>query len=184
MVIVADEDRVNHGVTTKNGQASHFCHHRASQTTEVEGRRHSAGVALSEYLNDPWISRQLISLNRAYWYPFCSDVNPCPCAGPWVSSPCYITAVLERHSHTDDRHGCGQPRLSKRRYSYYTSVFFLVGLIHIWFRYLSCASCIITPNIVQVGLYIHTGNDVVIYFRSAANRFHVLATDADFTVTK
>ena len=42
----------------------------------------------------------------------------------------------------------------------------------------------IYTNVDPEGLYIITGNDVISYFRLAANCIHVTATAANFTVTK
>ena len=60
MVIVAEEDLVNHGGTTsRNGQASHCRHCCASQTTEAYGRQLQQR-RLSEYSNDAWALRELV----------------------------------------------------------------------------------------------------------------------------
>ena len=40
----------------------------------------------------------------------------------------------------------------------------------------------IYTNVVLEGLYILTGNNIISYFRLAANRIHATATAVDFTV--
>ena len=61
MVVVAEEDLVNHGMTTtKNGHASRCRHCCASQMTEVD-EQSSQQVHLSKYPNDAWASRVLVS---------------------------------------------------------------------------------------------------------------------------
>ena len=58
---VAEEGHVNHRMTTlRNGQASRCRHCCASQTIEVDCQS-SLRMHLSEYPNDAWASRELVS---------------------------------------------------------------------------------------------------------------------------
>ena len=67
MVVVAEEDHVHHGGNTfRNGQARHCRRCCAMQTAEVDGQRMGSRWALqrrrlSEYANDAWTLRELIS---------------------------------------------------------------------------------------------------------------------------
>ena len=61
MVVVAGEDLVNHGRTSRNGQANRCCHCCTSQMTEVDGQLVQQ-IHLSKYYpNDAWASRILVS---------------------------------------------------------------------------------------------------------------------------
>ena len=61
MVVITEEDHVNHGRTPlRNGQAS-WCHHCCtSWMTEFDGQS-SQQTLLSEYSNDAWASRELVN---------------------------------------------------------------------------------------------------------------------------
>ena len=61
VIVVIEEDQVNHERTTPRiGQASRCRHCCSSRITEVDGRS-SQQMHLSEYTNDAWASRVLIS---------------------------------------------------------------------------------------------------------------------------
>ena len=60
MVVVAEEDLVNHVRTTsRNEQASRYRHCCASRMIEVDGQS-SQRMHLSEYPNEAWTSRALV----------------------------------------------------------------------------------------------------------------------------
>ena len=60
-VVVAEEDRLNHGGTTsRNGQASHSRRCFPSQTTEVDERPLGGGRCLSDYFKNVWESREFV----------------------------------------------------------------------------------------------------------------------------
>ena len=61
MIVVADEDCINHGGTSsKHGHASRCCHCCASQTAQVDGRPLHGWRRLLEYPNDALASRVLL----------------------------------------------------------------------------------------------------------------------------
>ena len=62
MVVVAEDDLVNHARTTpRNGQASRCRHCCASRMMTEVDEQSSQQMHLSEYPNDAWASRVLVS---------------------------------------------------------------------------------------------------------------------------